>query len=142
LVDTVVWVLTTETCGGSIIQGLESAIGTDVDLDIYEGAVVLAPLEGVTGISMLLEVTIRSSTIREKNHHLVDGLGVLRQVIPEHIRILQMGLGIPLLGMDEVRELGRVTDEEDGSVVEDPIPVTFLGPQFEREPARVAGGVS
>ena len=38
---------------------------------------------------------------------------------PEHVRILEMRLRVALLRMDEVRELGRVADEEDGGGVED-----------------------
>lgn len=52
-----------------------------------------------------------------------------------------MGLRVPLLGVDEMRELGRVTDEEDGSVVEDPIPVTFLGPELDSKTARVTSSI-
>lgn len=47
------------------------------------------------------------------------GLRVLGEVVPEHVRILQMGLGITLLSVDEMGKLGRVTDEEDRGVVED-----------------------
>lgn len=60
---------------------------------------------------------------------------------PEHIGVLEMGLGIPLLSVDEVRELGRVSDEEDGSVVEHPIPVALVGPQLNREATGVASSV-
>jgi hypothetical protein len=37
-----------------------------------------------------------------------------------------MGLRVPLLGVDEVREFGRIADEEDGGVVEYPVEVTFI----------------
>jgi hypothetical protein len=46
-------------------------------------------------------------------------LRVLAQVVPEHVGVLEMGLGVTLLGVDEVRELCGVADEEDGGVVED-----------------------
>lgn len=52
-----------------------------------------------------------------------------------------MSLGVPLLGVDEVRELGRVPDEEDWGVVEDPVPVTFLRPQLDGETTGVTSGV-
>lgn len=63
------------------------------------------------------------------------------QTYPEGIRVLEMGLGVPLLSVDEVGEFGRVTDEEDGSVVEHPIPITFLSPELESEPTRVTSGI-
>jgi hypothetical protein len=34
----------------------------------------------------------------------MNGLGVLAEIVPEHVRVLEMGLGIALLGVDEVRE--------------------------------------
>ena len=43
--------------------------------------------------------------------------------------------------MDEVRELGGVPDEEDGGVVEDPVPVTLLGPELDGKTSRVTGSV-
>jgi hypothetical protein len=43
--------------------------------------------------------------------------------------------------VDKVGELGGVTNEEDGSVVEHPIPVTFLGLELESEPTRVTSGI-
>lgn len=45
----------------------------------------------------------------------------LGEVIPEGIGILQMGLRITLLRVDEMREFCRVTQEEDRCVVEDPV---------------------
>lgn len=51
-------------------------------------------------------VSIRSTTVGEENHDLVSRLWVLREVVPEHISILQMRLWVTLLGVDEVRELG------------------------------------
>lgn len=41
------------------------------------------------------------------------------ETYPEHVGILQVGLRITLLGVDEVREFGGISDEEDGGVVED-----------------------
>ena len=43
--------------------------------------------------------------------------------------------------MNEVWELGGVTNEEHGSVVEHPVEVALLGAELDREAARVAGGV-
>ena len=52
-----------------------------------------------------------------------------------------MGLRVPLLSVNEVGKLGRVTDEEDGGVVEDPIPVTFISLELDGETAGVASGI-
>jgi len=61
---------------------------------------------------------------------------------PEHVRIFQMGLGVPLLGVNEMRELGGVSDEEDWGVVEHPVPVTVVGLQLDRKSTRVASSIS
>jgi hypothetical protein len=65
----------------------------------------------------------------------------LKETDPEHISILEMGLRVPLLGVNEVRELGRVADEEHWGVVEDPVPVAFVGAKLDRETTGVASGI-
>ena len=50
-----------------------------------------------------------------------------------------MGLGLGR--MDEVGELHRVLDEEDGDVVADEVPVPLVRVELHREAADVAGGV-
>jgi len=45
---------------------------------------------------------------------------------PEHVSIFQVSLRMSLLSVDEVRKFGRVTDEEDGCVIEHPVPVTLV----------------
>lgn len=52
-----------------------------------------------------------------------------------------MSLRVPLLSVNEVGELGRITNEEDGSVIEHPIPVTFLSPELDGETTRVTSGI-
>jgi hypothetical protein len=64
-------------------------------------------------------VSVWDAAIGEEDHHLMDRLGVLGEVVPERVRILQMSLRITLLGVNEVWELGRVTKEEHRCVVED-----------------------
>lgn len=42
-----------------------------------------------------------------------------------------MGGGVTLLGVDEVRELGRVAQEEDGGVVSNIVPVALRGAELD-----------
>lgn len=51
--------------------------------------------------------------------------------------ILEIGLRIALLGMNENGEFGRITKEEDGGIVKDPIPIALFRIEFEREPSRI-----
>lgn len=116
-----------------------------MNLDVHKGTVILEPLEGVSGVPVLLVIAVWSSTIREEDHDLVDRLWVLREIVlgtcettvllkrsayvyPKHIGILQVGLGIPLLGVYEVGKLGRIANKEDRGVVENPVPVTLFSP--------------
>ena len=53
-----------------------------------------------------------------------------------------MRLRITLLGVDEVRELGGIPDEEDRGVIANQIPVTLFSPQLDSETTRVTSSVS
>lgn len=62
-------------------------------------------------------ISVRSTAIGEENQDLVNGFRVLAEVVPEGICILEMGLGITLLGVNEMGELGGISDKEDWSIV-------------------------
>ena len=64
--------------------------------------------------------------------HLVERLGLRREVVPEVVGVLEVGLRVTLLRVDEVGELCRVAQEEDGRVVLSErrgrgVSATFLG---------------
>lgn len=65
-------------------------------------------------------------------------LGSERDKVPEHVGILQVGLGISLLGVDEGGEENGIPDEEDRRVVADDIPHAVVGVEFDGETARIA----
>ena len=52
-----------------------------------------------------------------------------------------MSLRISLLGVNEVREFSRVTDEEDGGVIEDPVQVTLLSLQLDSKSTGVPSSI-
>lgn len=54
-----------------------------------------------------------------------------REVVPEHGGIFQICLRVAFLRVNENRELGRVSEEEDGSIVENPIPIAFFRIQLD-----------
>ena len=72
-------------------------------------------------------------------------LGHQRREVPE--RVVRGGglrhreVRLRLRGVDQVRELHRVLDEEDRDVVADQVPVAFVGVELHREAADVARGV-
>lgn len=67
--------------------------------------------------------------------------GKLTHIIPEHGGVLEVGLRVSLLGVDEVGKLCWVAQEEDGRVVEDPVEVALLGPHLDRKATGVTGRV-
>jgi hypothetical protein len=89
-----------------------------------------------------LTITIRGSSVAEENADLVDALGYEREEVPEHVGIFQVGLRVAFLGVDEIREFARVTDEEDWSVVAGHVPVAFLGVELHCESSRVTFSIS
>jgi len=52
-----------------------------------------------------------------------------------------MVLRVTLLSVNEMRKLSRVSQEEDRSVVEDPVHVALLSPELDREASRVTSTV-
>jgi len=71
----------------------------------------------------------------------VNRLWVLREVVPEHVGVLEVRLWVTLLRVDEVGELGRVAQEEDGCVVENPVKVALLSAELDGEAAWIASRV-
>ena len=64
--------------------------------------------------------------------------GHVAEEVEDAVRVLLVRDRAGLEGVDEVRELDRVADEEDGQVVAHEVPVAFLGVELDREPAGVA----
>jgi hypothetical protein len=52
-----------------------------------------------------------------------------------------MRLRIALLGMNKVRELGRVAKEEDRGVVEYPVEIAFISANLDGKTTRITGSV-
>ena len=100
-----------------VVEGLDALVNLEVELDIVEVSVLVDQFEGVARVAVHMGITVRSTAIREKNHELMCGFGVCRQIIPEHVGILEIGLRIALLGVDEKREFRGVAKEEDRGVV-------------------------
>jgi hypothetical protein len=67
----------------------------------------------------------------------MDRLRVLAKITPERLWILQVGLRVPLLGVNEKWKLGGVSKEEDRGVVPDKVPVSLSRLDLDRETTRV-----
>lgn len=137
----VVWIRARQLTGLLVGQVSDSLVSEEVYLDVVPVALLVEPLVSVAGVTIHLSVGSWGTTIGEQDHHLVDGLRVINQVVPEHVGILQVGLGVSFLSVNEVRKLGGVTEKEDRRVVVYHVQVTFLGVQLDGETTGISGGV-
>ena len=55
-------------------------------------------------------VSVGRAPVGEEEGDLVRGHGHQRDEVPEHVRVLQVGRGVPLLRVDKVREQDRVPE--------------------------------
>lgn len=131
---------------GSLLrrQVLGPLVRDQMELHVNPLAVLVDQLQGVSIVPVHETPTKGNTSITEQDHGLMDRLWVLGEVIPEIGRVgisIQVGLGITLLSVDEDGELGRVSEEEDGSVVGDKVPITLARLELDRESTRVTVGI-
>ena len=98
------------------------------------------PLEGVRAEAVHVAVARRDAPVAEQPGEHVGRLGREREEVPHVVRLLAVGVGVGLLGVDEVGELEGVADEEDRGVVAHQVVVAVLGVELDREAPRVAHG--
>ncbi|MNG09668.1 hypothetical protein D3C84_930950 [compost metagenome] len=87
-------------------------------------------------------VAVRDTPIREQDGDLVQRLRRVRPEVPHHLCTFQVALRQAFLGVDEIRELQRVANEEHWRVIAHDVPVAFLGIELERKTTWIAFGVS
>lgn len=84
-----------------------------------------------------MTVPVRGASVREQDHDLVLSLRSITPEVKGRVRVLNARLGMALLGVDEVRELNRILDEEHRSVVANHVVVALLGVELNRESSGV-----
>jgi len=135
------------TISGSELSGfrgsevLDTRVSHEVELDPESFALVVDPLESVRAKTVHVSVTIRGTSVGEEDGDLMGRFGDEGKEVPEGVGVLAVGLGVSLLGVDEVGELGGISDEEDGSVVTNQIPVTFFGVEFDSKTSGISFGI-
>lgn len=87
-------------------------------------------------------ITIGQTTVSEQEHYLMGGLWSQGDEVPEHVRVLQVGLGVSLLRVDERWEEDRVTDEEDRRVVADQVPDSIVSVKLDSETSGISSSIS
>ena len=115
-----------------------------MDLGIDPVAGFVDQLDRVSGVAVHEAPAIWDTSVAHEDHKLVDRLGVLRGIVPKGSAVVCMGEvggGVTLLGVDEVRELGGITEEKDGCVVGHIVPVTLFSPELDRKTPRITSTV-
>lgn len=123
---------------------LDPLHGLHVELAVDPVVVLVDELDSVTEVAVHETIAIGDASVAHQNHDLMDGLGVLGEVVPEGGTIIGMGEmsgRIALLGVDEMGKLGWVSEEEDRGVVGDDIPITLGGSHLDREASWIAGEI-
>lgn len=120
---------------------LDSGISLVVILDPELFAISVNPFVSMRRVAVHVSKAIRSSSVREENSELVEGLGMLAPEVPGGIIVGSTSLGVVLLGMDEVRELDGVSDEENGGVVTNEVVDTLLSVMLDRESSGVSDNI-
>ncbi|CAH0326074.1 hypothetical protein SRABI128_05160 [Microbacterium sp. Bi128] len=122
-------------------HGLDALVGLEVVLDPEPLALGVDPLVGVRAVALHFTPGGRQAAVTHEPGDLVGGLGGEGPEVPLHVGVAQVSAGEALLGVDEVRELDPVADEEHGSVVADEVVVALGGVELHGETAGVAPGV-
>src|SRR5699024_5697350 len=99
------------------------------------------PLVGVRAETVHVPPAAGQTAVTHQPGDLVGALRGEAPEVPLHVVVAQAGAGHPLLGVDEVRELDAIADEEHRRVVTDEVVVALGGVELDREAARVAPGV-
>ena len=124
---------------------LQALLRLPVELD--EGRLPLGvdQAEGVDAEALHEPERARDRPVGHDPHDHVHALGRERDEVPEVVvgglRLREAPVRLRLGGVDQVGELDRVLDEEDGDVVADEVPVPLLGVELHGEAADVAGEV-
>lgn len=128
-----VLVLHTLLGGLSISEVLDALSGLEVVLNQECLPFGIDPLIGVRAVAVQVTVPIRGASVREEDHDLMLSLRSIAPEVEGSVWVLDASLGMALLGVDEVRELDGILDEEHGGVVANHIVVALLGVELDGE---------
>mmetsp|Transcript_6797 Transcript_6797/g.25364 ORF Transcript_6797/g.25364 Transcript_6797/m.25364 type:complete len:338 (-) Transcript_6797:82-1095(-) len=137
-----VWVLSSHLLCLVVAKVFDSGLGLVVKLDPELLALSIHPLVSVGGESVQVSERVWSSTVRKQEHHLVHGLWIQREEVPERVWVWEVALRILLLGVNEIRKLLSISDEKNWSRITDHIVITVLCVMFDGETTWIACSVS
>lgn len=127
----VVRVCAFELIGLRTREGLVAWVGLEVELDPEGFSLLVDPSEGVASVAIHVPESIGGSSVAEEHGDLVSAFWNETQEVPKHVSVLEVGLRIPLLSVDEIWEFWGVSDEEDGSVVSSHVVIALFGVELD-----------
>ena len=126
-------------------EGVDAGHGLPVELHQAGPALCVDQPEGVDAEALHRAVGARDPAVAHVPHHVVGGLGVQGDEVPEgvvrRLRLGDLAVRVRLGGVDDVRELDAVLDEEDRHVVADQVERALVGVELHREAPGVPGCV-
>ena len=115
--------------------------GLEVKLDPVTFPAGVPEAVGVAAVAVHETRAGGDAAVTHQDGDLVQAFGRQAPEVPGGGGAAQMGARVTLLGVDEVGELQRITDEEDGGVVADEVPVALVGIELDRKATHVTFGV-
>ena len=132
-------------CASSQVRECTPSFGFQWNLTSDRLPGLVDQAEGVDAEALHRPVRARDAAVGHVPHRVVLRLGVQRDEVPERVvralRLRDLPVGVRLAGVDDVRELDRVLDEEDRDVVADQVEGALVGVELRGEAAGVADGV-
>ncbi len=123
-------------------QGVHAQLGLPVELDQGGLAGRVDQPEGVDAEALHHSVGARDAAVGHVPQGVVGGLGVQAHEVPEGVvralRLRDLAVRVGLSGVDDVRELDGVLDEEDRNVVADQVEDALVRVELGGEAAGVA----
>lgn len=120
----------------------DSLVGFEMIFHKVDLSLIVNPLEGMGAISVHESVSVWSTSVREKNGNLMEGLRGVLPEIEDHVWISQVSCWVSLLRMKEIWELNWVVNEKDWSIVSNHVIISLLGVEFDSEASWVSNGIS
>ena len=131
-----------EVCSLFASEVLDALVGLEVILDVVNLALFVHPLVSVRAVSIHVSIAVGSASVRKEDSDLVKSVCSVGPEIKGSVGITQVGLGVSLLGVQEVGELNGILDEENRGVVADHVVVALLCVELDGEASGVSNCVS
>ncbi len=120
------------------VEVLQALLALPAEFHVVGFALLVDELVGVHTVAIHHPVAGRGALVGVQQGQGAGRLGVVREEVEAAAVVIQVGARVRLEGVDHVRELDRVADEEGREVVADQVPVAVGGVELGGEAARVA----